>query len=129
MGVNAYRLDGDNIRFGLNAGLGFSEKDREENLRRIGEVSALFADAGIVAITSFISPYRASRDKAREVSFSFFQVAHNSPYSKTNLEIFKIIRSTKSKTCRFLKYLPMFHWKSPSRATPRVCTKKPVLDS
>jgi len=70
MGVNAYRLDGDNIRFGLNAGLGFSEKDREENLRRIGEVSALFADAGVVAITSFISPYRASRDKARQVGYN-----------------------------------------------------------
>jgi len=66
-GVNAYRLDGDNIRFGLNAGLGFSAADREENLRRIGEVSALFADAGVVAITSFISPYRASRDKARQI--------------------------------------------------------------
>ena len=77
-GVNAYRLDGDNIRFGLNAGLGFSEKDREENLRRIGEVSALFADAGVIAITSFISPYRASRDKAREVhakrGLPFFEV-------------------------------------------------------
>lgn len=66
-GVNAYRLDGDNIRFGLNAGLGFSATDREENLRRIGEVSALFADAGVVALTSFISPYRQSRDKAREI--------------------------------------------------------------
>ncbi|KAH9248583.1 adenylylsulfate kinase [Batrachochytrium salamandrivorans] len=66
-GVNAYRLDGDNIRFGLNAGLGFSAADREENLRRIGEVSALFADAGVVALTSFISPYRQSRDKAREI--------------------------------------------------------------
>lgn len=66
-GVNAYRLDGDNIRFGLNAGLGFSAEDREENLRRIAEVSALFNDAGIVAITSFISPYRSSRDAARAI--------------------------------------------------------------
>lgn len=66
-GVNSYRLDGDNIRFGLNAGLGFSAADREENLRRIGEVSALFSDAGVIALTSFISPYRASRDKAREI--------------------------------------------------------------
>jgi adenylylsulfate kinase len=83
MGVNAYRLDGDNIRFGLNAGLGFSEKDREENLRRIGEVSALFADAGIVAITSFISPYRASRDKARQIhkkqNLPFFEVFAHVP--------------------------------------------------
>lgn len=54
MGVHAYRLDGDNIRFGLNKGLGFSAEDREENLRRIGEVASLFADSGVVAITSFI---------------------------------------------------------------------------
>merc|ERR1712232_60603 len=67
MGVHAYRLDGDNIRFGLNKGLGFSAEDREENLRRIGEVAALFNDAGVIAITSFISPYRSSRDAAREV--------------------------------------------------------------
>jgi len=78
MGVNAYRLDGDNIRFGLNAGLGFSAEDREENLRRIGEVSALFADAGVVAITSFISPYRKSRFLAKEIhkkrGLQFFEV-------------------------------------------------------
>jgi len=78
MGVNAYRLDGDNIRFGLNAGLGFSAEDREENLRRIGEVSALFNDAGIIALTSFISPYRKSRDRAREIhtkrGLPFFEV-------------------------------------------------------
>eukprot|EP00512_Aurantiochytrium_limacinum_P002819 CAMPEP_0171495648 /NCGR_PEP_ID=MMETSP0958-20121227/6259_1 /TAXON_ID=87120 /ORGANISM="Aurantiochytrium limacinum, Strain ATCCMYA-1381" /LENGTH=255 /DNA_ID=CAMNT_0012029655 /DNA_START=63 /DNA_END=830 /DNA_ORIENTATION=+ len=67
MGVHAYRLDGDNIRFGLNAGLGFSAADREENLRRIGEVAALFADSGVVAITSFISPYKRSRENAREI--------------------------------------------------------------
>lgn len=65
LGVHAYRLDGDNIRFGLNAGLGFSATDREENLRRIAEVGALFNDSGVVAITSFISPYRKSREAAR----------------------------------------------------------------
>ncbi|RPA82909.1 adenylyl-sulfate kinase [Ascobolus immersus RN42] len=64
-GVNAYRLDGDNVRFGLNKDLGFSEKDRNENIRRIAEVAKLFADASTVAITSFISPYRADRDTAR----------------------------------------------------------------
>jgi len=67
MGVHSYRLDGDNIRFGLNKGLGFSAEDREENLRRIGEVSSLFADSGVVAITSFISPYKSSRDAARVI--------------------------------------------------------------
>lgn len=64
-GVAAYRLDGDNVRFGLNKDLGFSEKDRNENIRRIAEVAKLFADSGTVAITSFISPYRADRDQAR----------------------------------------------------------------
>src|SRR5262249_14241671 len=85
-GHAAYVLDGDNIRFGLNAGpkilvetrgypeeqakrfgLGFSAADREENIRRIGEVAKLFADAGLFALTSFISPYRKDRDAARKV--------------------------------------------------------------
>jgi adenylylsulfate kinase len=65
--VNAYRLDGDNIRHGLNKNLGFSADDRAENIRRIGEVAKLFADAGIVTIASFISPYAADRDQARNV--------------------------------------------------------------
>ena len=60
-----YVLDGDNIRHGLNKNLGFSPEDREENIRRIGEVAKLFADAGLVAMTAFISPYRADREKAR----------------------------------------------------------------
>src|SRR6478609_9892823 len=85
-GHAAYVLDGDNIRFGLNAGpkilmetrgcaeeqakrfgLGFSAADREENIRRIGEVAKLFADAGLFALTSFVSPYRKDRDAARKV--------------------------------------------------------------
>lgn len=61
----AYVLDGDNIRHGLNKNLGFSPEDREENIRRIGEVAKLFTDAGVVAITSFISPYKGDRDKVR----------------------------------------------------------------
>lgn len=63
----SYVLDGDNIRHGLNKNLGFSPADREENIRRIGEVSKLFTDAGVIAMTAFISPYRADRDKAREL--------------------------------------------------------------
>ncbi|KAK9476340.1 Adenylylsulfate kinase-domain-containing protein [Lipomyces japonicus] len=66
-GINAYRLDGDNVRFGLNKDLGFSEADRNENIRRIAEVAKLFADSTTVAITSFISPYRADRDTARKL--------------------------------------------------------------
>lgn len=60
-------LDGDNIRHGLNKNLGFSPEDREENIRRIGEVGKLFADSGVIAMTAFISPYRGDRDKAREL--------------------------------------------------------------
>ena len=61
----AYVLDGDNVRHGLNENLGFSPEDRTENIRRIGEVSKLFTDAGVLVFTSFISPYRADRDQAR----------------------------------------------------------------
>lgn len=64
-GRMAYVLDGDNIRHGLNKNLGFSAADREENIRRIGEVAKLFADAGLVVMTSFISPYRKDRDGVR----------------------------------------------------------------
>jgi adenylylsulfate kinase len=104
-GHAAYVLDGDNIRFGLNAGpkilmetrgyseaaakrfgLGFSAEDREENIRRIGEVAKLFADAGLFALTSFISPYRKDRDAARKVheqnkagAIPFIEVFVNTP--------------------------------------------------
>jgi adenylylsulfate kinase len=61
----AYVLDGDNVRHGLNKNLGFSPEDRTENIRRVGEVARLFTDAGLIAITSFISPYRADRDRVR----------------------------------------------------------------
>ncbi len=64
-GVRAYILDGDNVRHGLNKNLGFSPADRTENIRRIGEVAKLFTEAGLVAITAFISPYRADRDQVR----------------------------------------------------------------
>lgn len=104
-GHPAYVLDGDNIRFGLNAGpkvlmdtrgypedqakrfgLGFSAADREENIRRIGEVAKLFADGGLIALTSFISPYRKDRDAARKVheqnksgAIPFVEVYLNTP--------------------------------------------------
>src|SRR5262245_17321355 len=61
----AYVLDGDNIRHGLNKNLGFSPEDRTENIRRIGEVGKLFADSGLIVITSFISPYKADRNMVR----------------------------------------------------------------
>ena len=65
LGVLAYRLDGDNVRMGINKNLGFSAEDRAENIRRIGEVSKLFVDSGIIALSSFISPYKEDRDKVR----------------------------------------------------------------
>jgi adenylyl-sulfate kinase len=65
--VHTYLLDGDNIRKGLNKDLGFSEKDRTENIRRIGEVACLFADAGLIVLTAFISPFRSDRQKLREL--------------------------------------------------------------
>jgi bifunctional enzyme CysN/CysC len=63
----AYLLDGDNLRHGLNADLGFSAEDRGENIRRVSEVARLFADAGVVALVPVISPYRADRDRARQI--------------------------------------------------------------
>ena len=66
-GKLAYRLDGDNVRMGLNKNLGFSADDRAENIRRIGEASKLFADAGILCLNSFISPYIADRDLVRQL--------------------------------------------------------------
>ena len=66
-GRSAYLLDGDNLRHGLNGDLGFSDEDRTENVRRVGEVARLFADAGVVAIVPLISPFRAGRDHARQV--------------------------------------------------------------
>ena len=66
-GLACYVLDGDNVRHGLCKDLGFSDADREENIRRIGEVAKLFLDAGVVVLTAFVSPFRADRDRAREL--------------------------------------------------------------
>jgi len=75
-GVNAYVLDGDNIRHGLNSNLGFSPDDRKENIRRIGEVAKLFSESNVVVLTAFISPYRADRDLARKLlpAGTFFEI-------------------------------------------------------
>ena len=82
IGKAVYRLDGDNIRFGLNSDLGFTEEDRMENIRRISEVCALFQDAGLIVIASFISPMAKMRHMAREKSKGkFIEV-----YVKTNVE-------------------------------------------
>ncbi|MDF1526749.1 MAG: adenylyl-sulfate kinase [bacterium] len=83
-GVHTYVLDGDNIRHGLNGDLGFSHEDRKENIRRIGEVTKLFVDAGVVVITAFISPFREDRDRVRSLlrPGQFFEV-----FAKCSLEL------------------------------------------
>uniref|UniRef100_H2ZP78 Uncharacterized protein n=3 Tax=Ciona savignyi TaxID=51511 RepID=H2ZP78_CIOSA len=86
-GIPAYSLDGDNIRHGLNKDLGFAPSDREENIRRIGEVAKLFADAGVVCLVSFISPYRKDRQCARRV--------HN----KSNLPFIEVYVDTPLVVC------------------------------
>ncbi|MDA9983814.1 adenylyl-sulfate kinase [Porticoccaceae bacterium] len=77
-GKLSYRLDGDNIRLGINKNLGFSAEDRTENIRRIGEIAKLFVDSGVIALSSFISPYRADRDQVRalhlESDFAFIEI-------------------------------------------------------
>ena len=67
MGCRTFVLDGDNVRHGLCADLGFSDHDREENIRRIGEVSNLFIEAGVIVICAFISPFRSDRERARQL--------------------------------------------------------------
>jgi len=75
-GYHAYVLDGDNLRHGLNSNLGFSHEDRTENIRRVGEVAALFAEAGFVCVSAFISPYRADREAARQAAGESFHEIH-----------------------------------------------------
>ena len=115
-GAHSFVLDGDNIRHGLNAapgmlkerhgeefakrfGLGFSAQDREENIRRIGAVSKLFAEAGVIAITAFISPYRADRDR---------------------------VRGDARAAATLSRSLSTRRWKSARPATQRVCTRRPA---
>ena len=76
MGYQVYVLDGDNLRHGLCADLGFTPEDRTENIRRVGEVAALFASAGLICITAFISPYRSDRERARRAAGDGFHEIH-----------------------------------------------------
>jgi len=88
LGVAAYRLDGDNVRFGLNKDLGFSEKDRNENIRRIAEVAKLFADSSTIALTSFISPYKSDRKIARDLHVAASQGSDDSiPFIEVFIDI------------------------------------------
>ncbi len=82
-GLNAYRLDGDNLRHGICGDLGFTRRDRQENVRRVGELARLFADAGVIAVASLVSPYEAGRDEVREAhardELPFVEVYVNTP--------------------------------------------------
>lgn len=84
LGFHTYLLDGDNIRHGLNKDLGFSEKDRSENIRRIAEVSKLFVDAGIITLTAFISPFIKDRQKAKEIigERDFIEIFIDTPFEE-----------------------------------------------
>jgi len=82
-GFNVYVLDGDNVRTGLNANLGFSPEDRAENIRRVGEVASLFADSGTIVLASFISPYQSDRDRARQAAGDSFHEV----YIKADLSV------------------------------------------
>ena len=83
----AYVLDGDNIRHGLNKNLGFSAADREENIRRIGEVAKLFADCGVITMTSFISPYRKDRDIVRALHVAGQAAVHRGPRQHADRDV------------------------------------------
>ena len=72
LGKLSYRLDGDNVRLGINKNLGFSEQDRKENIRRIGHMAMLYVEAGIIVLTAFISPFRADRDNVRKIGGTDF---------------------------------------------------------
>ena len=86
-GYQVYVLDGDNVRGGLNANLSFSPEDRAENIRRVGEVAALFADAGFVVLSAFISPYRADRERARDAATRYPSSSFHEIYVNAALEI------------------------------------------
>ena len=82
-GCRTFVFDGDNVRYGLCANLGFSGEDRHENIRRIGEMAKLFIEAGVIALTAFISPFRADRERVRALvsEHDFIEIYCNSPLS------------------------------------------------
>ncbi|MFT7473235.1 MAG: bifunctional enzyme CysN/CysC [Verrucomicrobiales bacterium] len=100
-----YMLDGDNLRLGINADLGFSADDRNENVRRVSEVARLFADSGVVALVPLVSPYRAGRERAREIhqaaDVPFFEVFMDTPLeiaeSRDPKGLYKLARAGKIK--------------------------------
>uniref|UniRef100_A0A7S3Q4M3 Adenylyl-sulfate kinase n=1 Tax=Chaetoceros debilis TaxID=122233 RepID=A0A7S3Q4M3_9STRA len=98
--VNSYVLDGDNVRHGLNADLGFSDDDREENIRRIGHVASLFMDAGMVVLTAFVSPFRSDRDKVRTlVNGNANGNANNNDDDSNSNEFIEVYCSADLSTC------------------------------
>jgi adenylylsulfate kinase len=96
-GKLSYRLDGDNIRLGINKNLGFSAEDRTENIRRIGEIAKLFVDSGVIALSSFISPYRADREQVRalhlESDFAFIEIFVDCTLAEAEKRLYKKARA------------------------------------
>ena len=86
-GRHAYRLDGDNVRMGLCGNLGFGPEDRDENIRRIGEVAKLFADSGLICLCSFVSPYRAARDRVRALHDAGADAGGPLPFLEVHVDV------------------------------------------
>ena len=98
MGKLSYRLDGDNVRLGINKNLGFSEEDRKENIRRIGEIAKLFGDSGTIALSSFISPYRGDRDEVRAL-----HVAADMPFVEIFVDCALSVAEDRDPKCLYKK--------------------------
>ncbi|KDO55034.1 hypothetical protein CISIN_1g029630mg [Citrus sinensis] len=124
-GKLSYILDGDNLRHGLNKNLGFSAEDRTENIRRVGEVAKLFADAGLICIASLISPYRKDRDACRAMlpDSNFIEVFMNMPLELCEARdpkgLYKLARAGKIKGL-----LSIFSFCYYEKLIPRTCKKK-----
>lgn len=131
-GIPSYGLDGDNIRTGLNKNLGFSPADREENIRRISEVAKLFADAGIVTLSSFISPFAKVCSDRSFVSKQVICLVNNTQTLYYCYGVYgdhRIVKEQRNYTRRpgylFLNVLLILHCKHVNSETSRVCTRRP----
>jgi len=129
-GYQVFALDGDNVRHGLNADLGFSPGNRAENIRRVSEVAALFAEAGLIAIAAFISPYRVDRERARAATRKAFTVkpapvsSRNSPASRLPTSPRRVQVSSSTRRTR-PSISPLLSWKPTSGSTSRCSRNDP----
>jgi bifunctional enzyme CysN/CysC len=131
LGKHTFLLDGDNVRHGLNKDLGFTEADRIENIRRVGEVARLMTDAGLIVLTAFISPFRAERDLARSLTpeGEFFEVFIDTPLDVAEARdvkgLYKKARSGALKTSPG-STAPMKRRKTPKSASTRPRSARPM---